>query len=155
MPIDRMSKKASDNVYLHKDFHMALNNGLIYLHNNYGYDAIKAYLTEFTRTYHAPLKERLITEGLLAMREYFDEIYKKEQSKADMILTEDDLCVSIDKCPAVMHIKKHGQEIYEHYIETTATVYTSLCNGTPFEFILEKYDNETGRAQMKFSRRLT
>lgn len=155
MPIERMSKKASDNIYLHKDFHMALNNGLIYLHNNYGFDAVKAYLTEFTREFHAPLKERLIKEGLLVLREYFDEIYKKEQSKVEMILTEDELFVSIDKCPAVTHIKNNGQEPYEHYIETTATVYKALCDGTSYEFTLDSYDNETGRAQMRFSRRRT
>lgn len=155
MPVERMSKRASDNIYLHKDFHIALNDGLIYLHNNYGHDAVKAYLAEFTGTYHAPLKERIISEGLIALSEYFERIYKTEQSRVDVTSVNDELHIYIEKCPGIEHIKRHGQKVYEYYIDTTLTVYSELCDGTPYEFTLKSYDDETGRAEMKFSRRRT
>ena len=49
-----MRRTASDNVYLHKDFHGALSAGIEYLHQRYGEDAVREYLRRFTLAFHAP-----------------------------------------------------------------------------------------------------
>lgn len=38
MPKEIMRRQASDNIYLHKDFHIALNYGIEYLFQHYGED---------------------------------------------------------------------------------------------------------------------
>ena len=39
-----IERKASDNEYLHKDFHCALSVGIEYLEQNYDEDAVRRYL---------------------------------------------------------------------------------------------------------------
>ena len=49
---EKIRRMASDNEYLHKDFHMALNNGLDFLEERYGKKAVVEYLEDFTKEYH-------------------------------------------------------------------------------------------------------
>lgn len=62
-----MTRKASDNKYLHRDFHNLLNLGLEYLRAEYGEQAVLDYLRQFTNSYYAPLKRQLLTKGLEAI----------------------------------------------------------------------------------------
>jgi len=41
-----MERKASDNKYLHKDFHIALNLLMTYLYDHFGKDALVNYLKQ-------------------------------------------------------------------------------------------------------------
>jgi hypothetical protein len=153
MPTEKMRRMASDNEYLHKDFHIALNNGLIYLEEKYGTKAVTGYLKDFTRAYHKPLKESLIKEGLSALKTYFEKIYAAEKSSVKILHTENELFIEIEKCPAIEHMKKNNVMPSPLYVETSDTVYRTLCDGTPFGFELLEYDKETGRSRMKFYRR--
>jgi hypothetical protein len=153
MPVEKMRRMASDNEYLHKDFHIALNNGLIYLEEKFGGSAVIEYLTDFTNAYHRPLKEDLINKGLIAVKEYLEKIYKTE--KSDIHITADDrkLIAEIPKCPAIEHMKLNNIKPSAYFSETTETIYRTLCKDTPYEFELLEYEPVTGRAKMSFSRR--
>ena len=54
-----MRRHASDNEYLHKDFHGALSCGIEYLHEIYGEDAVRRYLHDFALSYYTPLRREL------------------------------------------------------------------------------------------------
>ncbi len=43
-----MRREASDNEYLHRDFHGALSAAIEYLDRRYGEEAVRSYLREFT-----------------------------------------------------------------------------------------------------------
>jgi len=49
MPKEAMTRRASDNVYLHKDFHGALSIAIDYLDRNYG-EAACTILVRSTRS---------------------------------------------------------------------------------------------------------
>ena len=65
-----MTRSASDNAYLHKDFHGALSGGIEYLHSRYGDEAVREYLRQFTLSYFAPLRRQLQQRGLAALAEH-------------------------------------------------------------------------------------
>jgi len=151
---DRIRRMASDNEYLHKDFHMALNNGLDFLEERYGPGAVVEYLRDFADTYHSVLKEDLLKRGLRAIKEYLEEIYAKEKSSIHISMNGDDeLTAVVEKCPAVEHIRKNNNEPSKHYIETTRTVYKTICENTPYAFELMEYDKLSGKSKMRFFRR--
>ena len=50
-----MDRKASDNKYLHKDFHVTLDIGIDYIGKHYGEDAVKEYLIRFADAYYRPM----------------------------------------------------------------------------------------------------
>ena len=148
-----MRREASDNVYLHKDFHRALSTGIQYLEENFGEEAVREYLRDFTDGYFAPLKEEIKQRGLPALKEYFEELYEKEGGEVAITLDDDELVIHVAVCPAVTHMRQHGYAVANMFYETTRTVNEALVAGTDFAAELVEYDDETGRSVQRFYRR--
>ena len=155
MPREIMHREAADNKYLHPDFHGALSVGIEYLHEKYGEQAVRQYLWQFARTFYAPLTEALKTRGLAALAEHFRTIYELEGEAARLTLSEDELRIEVDACPAVKHMRQRGYPVARLFRETTETVNRAICHETPFAAELVEYDDLTGRSIQRFFRRTT
>ena len=148
-----MERRASDNEYLHKDFHGALSTGIAFLDDRYGAEAVREYLRQFTIAFYAPLIARFKEEGLLALKEHFENLYEIEGGEIEMTLSENELVIRVTSCPAVKHMRERFYPVARLFHETTRTVNEALCSGTPFSAQLIEYDDETGRSVQRFSRR--
>ena len=153
MAKEMMRRQASDNEYLHRDFHGALSAGIDYLELRYGEAAVRDYLRQFATTYYAPLKQALQDRGLVVLKEHYERVYDREGGKIGVSLSADELLIRIEACPAVTHMRRHGYRVARLFHETTRTVNEALCEGTPFAAELLEYDAETGRAVVRFRRR--
>ena len=148
-----MERNASDNEYLHKDFHGALSNGLTYLAQRYGEQAVRDYLRQFALPFYAPLTEDIKNRGLKALQEHFEKIYATEGGEIEIDFTEECMELRVKRCPAVTHMREKGYQISPLFYETERTVNKTICEGTPFEAELVEYDTETGKSVQRFSRR--
>ena len=148
-----MERKASDNKYLHKDFHLSMNILLSYIYENFGKEKLIGYLGQYAEAYHQPLKRELQTGDLGALYRYFTGIYEKEEWPVKINYGENVLEISQDACPGITHIRAKGQKPCPHYEETYHTVYSTLCTNTPFEYALEYFDAETGACKQRFTRK--
>lgn len=148
-----MRRQAADNVYLHKDFHGALSNGITYLERRYGADAVRTYLRQFTLAYYAPLRDELRARGLVALKEHFERVYANEDAPIRVRLGVDELVLSIDSCPAVAHMRKSSYPVARLFSETSKAVNEALCEGTPYAAELVSYRDEDGRSVQRFYRR--
>ncbi len=147
-----MHREASDNAYLHRDFHGALSVGIDYLHENYGEEAVRRYLWQFAQSFYAPLIEAIKGEGLVAVQDHFRKIYDLEGGVVQFELSEDELRIEVEACPAVSHMRRQGYPVARLFRETTDTVNRAICDGTPFAAELVEYDEETGRSVQRFFR---
>lgn len=148
-----MRRKASDNEYLHKDFHGALSVGLDYLQTHYGDESVREYLREFAGNFYAPLTDDLKNRGLIALKEYFEKLYKTEHGEISITFSPDELILNVQACPAVMHIRQNNHPVSLLFYETTKTVNETICRDTPFAAELVEYDQQTGRSIQRFYRR--
>lgn len=148
-----MHRTASDNQYLHQDFHGALSAGIEYLHETYGEEAVRQYLWQFARSFYAPLTEALNSRGLVALEEHFRMVYDLEGGKLRFALSDNELRIEVEACPAVTHMRQHGYPVARLFRETTDTVNQAICDGTPFATELVEYDETTGRSLQRFHRR--
>jgi hypothetical protein len=148
-----MRRKASDNQYLHKDFHGSLSVGIEYLRKNYGDDAVREYLREFAGEFYAPLKADLKAKGLVALKEYFEKMYKTEGGEIETSFSKDEFILKVHACPAVMHMRKNNYPVSPLFYETSKTVNETICEGTDFAAELVEYDEATGRSIQRFYRR--
>ena len=148
-----ITRKASDNLYLHKDFHGALNLALEYLRKRFGNDSVRGYLRQCAKSFHAPLIRNLRRQGLFALKEHFKKIYAVEGVPARIHCSKDELRLETDFCPAVKHIRKIGMTVSPLFNETERTVHEAICENTPFAFELVSYDKNTGRSVQRFYRR--
>jgi len=148
-----MTRKASDNKYLHKDFHIGLNILLDYIHDNFGKEAVIQYLSQYARAYYQPLREQLKAGNTAALSDYLTQIYQKEEWLVQIRSGEDFIELQQDACPGMSHIKASGKQPSCCYIETYQTVYGTLCEGTPFQYHLQRFDDETGACTQIFTKK--
>ena len=147
-----IERKASDNKYLHRDFHISADNGITYVGENYGDDGVKDYLTRYTLSFYKLLAEDVKKSGLIALKENFENVYKREEwlECLHIELTETELKVKIDKCPAVTYMRSTGHTPSKWYKETTYTVYAVLAKMCGLRFTVNYYNEEDGSTKYIF-----
>jgi hypothetical protein len=99
----------------------------------------------------ADAKER----GLDAIADKIRDTYKLEKSE-DAVKIENDgntLTVTVDYCPAVRHLRSTGREVCPWFSLSTETVMQTLADKTNLDFAMLSYDEETGAAEYRFTKR--
>jgi len=150
-----MDRRASDNVYLHRDFHGALSAALIYLEERFGEDAVREYLRGFARAFYAPLRADLAERGLPAIADRLRRVYEAEGAHVSIELSDDELMVRVEACPAVTHMRDRGYAVSRLWRETISSVNEAICEDSAFDFDLVEYNEETGASVQRFYRRTT
>jgi hypothetical protein len=153
MTKQKITRKASDNQYLHKDFHIAFNYSLDYLQKNMGKEAVKEYLAQFALSYFAPLKQSILTNGLLALKEHYEKIYKIENAEYRMHFSETELIIHLFASPAVIHIKNNGHPVSPLFRESVSTVNKIICQDTAYDSEVLAYHEENGAYRLRFFKR--
>jgi len=148
-----MRRRAADNVYLHRDFHAALNRALLFLEDRYGAAAVREFLAGFAAAHYAPLREAIGQRGLAALEDHLAEVFTREGGGVEIGREGDDLVVEVTACPAVAHIKKLGGSLSPLFFETTRTVNEVLCAGIPFGFSFDACDCPAGTCVQRFALR--
>ena len=150
-----MDRRAADNKYLHRDFHVSGDIGLAYVGSHYGDNGVREYLRTFAARQYAPLIAKIKTDGLSALEEHILHIYEIEEAP-DLVkttLSDDELLVEVSACPAVGYMRKSGHEPSKWYIELTRTVNEQIADDADLGHEMFDYDPETGAASYRFFRR--
>ncbi|MBQ9843796.1 MAG: hypothetical protein IJO31_06545 [Oscillospiraceae bacterium] len=150
-----MDVRASDNKYLHRDFHMSGDCGLRYVGENYGDNGVKEYLRTFATAYYKPLIEDFKARGLVALMEQQQKLYETEEMPEAFHaeLSDNDLVVTVDRCPAITYFRKQDYAPSPWYIELTRTVNETIADLCDLGFSLISYDEQTGAAKYRYFRR--
>ena len=149
-----MDMKASDNKYLHRDFHFHGDLALRYLGKHFGENGVRSFLTDYVNNFYAPLLEDGKKRGLVAIKEWIERLYTVEEA-SDLLtctLEGDTLTVKIAESPAIRHLRATGTEPCKYYIEQTRTLYSAMADSLNFSFNLDYYD-DTGKAEFTFRER--
>lgn len=149
-----MDRKAAENEYFHPDFHSSLNMGIHYVGENYGMDAVREYLTRYTKNVYCKVIDDIKVRGIQAIADKITDTYAKEKAADALALNvgENALNVSIAYCPAVKHLKATGRVVTKWYRYTTEIVMEVLAAAAGYKFVMESYDEETGAAKYSFSK---
>ena len=78
--------------------------------------------------------------------------YKKEKcpDAVKTTLDEKGLLVEIAYCPAVKHLLKTGREVTPWYRYTTKVIMEVFAEKCGCGFVMDAYDDATGKAQYRF-----
>jgi len=146
-------QKTSDSTYYHPDFHIAFNYGLEYLHNNFGEESVREYLVQFADAYFTPLNKALRDNGLLAIKEHYEKIFRIENAIYNLTISKNELLIHLSASPAVMYIKEKGHRVSPLFRETVTTVNKEICRNTPYDCEVVEYNKENGAYQIRFFKR--
>jgi len=150
-----IDRKAADNKYLHRDFHISGDIGLAYVGVHYGDNGVLEYLRTFAARHYAPLVAKIKEAGLSALRDQILGIYEIEEASGSVktTLSDDELFVEVSECPGVKYMKDHGHEPSKWYIELTRAVNGQIADDAGLGFELIHYDPQNGAASYRFFRR--
>lgn len=141
--------KATDNVYMHKDFHGVLCYGIKYVDEKYGPEATKEYLQQVGETVYAPLTDALQKDGLSALEKHWKDVFTKEEGKFSISYEDDTLVLTVDECPAVAHLKKTNCFHTDRFCESTVVVNETVCHRAGYKCSCE-YERGIGKCVQKF-----
>lgn len=138
--------KSEDNKYLHRDFHTSMDNALKYCGDNFGKEELVKFLREYVRAFYAPTIEEIKSKGLVAIKEWIEGTYEKEEacSLLHTDILDERLVVTVDKCPAIEYMSSLGQSPSEYFIEETRTVYDEIARQCGYSLCLEYYNEDGG-----------
>lgn len=145
--------KASDNKYLHKDFHGALCYAIKYLDDNFCRQATEEYLRQVADTYFAPLMKRLKEKGLSALESHWQEVFSKEGGEFKLYYDDNVLILEVAKCPAISHLKKRGMLFTNRFCRTTVVINQAICKKAGFECSC-RYEHGQGKCVQRFWKEL-
>jgi len=149
-----MDRRASDNKYLHRDFHWCMSMGLTYLGQNYGTEKVTEYLETFAKHFYSPLIAEIREKGLAPLAEKIRATYEVEEA-ADALTMENDgkaLTVHVAWCPAVKYLKSIGSEPSKWYNYATESVMGEIAREAGLKFTMISYEPETGKAEYRFEK---
>ena len=144
--------KREGKKYLHRDFHLLGDNALKYCGDKYGADAVRTFLTDYTKAFYAPLIARIRLEGLSALEQWIQKLYETEEASQVLhcSLSNRELLVTVDSSPVISYMASLNQQPSEYYIEQTKTLYQTLAEECGFTFTLHEY-RENGAARFTFA----
>ena len=123
---------------VHRDFHASVLDGVNYLLDDFGEDAARKVLrrtaTEVYRTMHEGLRRGDKTELLDWWCYYLD----REGGAYTLEETADGAILTVSSCPAQTHLVKRGIPGGKRTCWATRILNDALCEGSPFEIILEE-----------------
>lgn len=154
-----MDRKASDNAYFHPQFHAGMSNGIEYLGENYGEDAIREYLTAYMHHVFPRDLEKIQAGGLPEVAAHIERMYAKEHA-AELVscqLSENGkkLTVIVKKDPSVAFLRENGLMVSKWHSMTSSVPYQVLADAADADFRTESYDPETGAAVYTFRKSIS
>ncbi|MEA4965493.1 MAG: hypothetical protein VB055_06705 [Oscillospiraceae bacterium] len=149
-----MECATKDSKYFHPDFHSSMNMGIDFVAVQHGEEALREYLTMYTKHVYKPVFREMETDALGAIEAKIRDTYRLEKAEDAMTVENDgkQLSVQIAYCPAVKHLRETGRDVSAWFRDSTEVVMQTLAEQAGLTFTMERYDPETGAAAYSFIR---
>ncbi|MBR4654976.1 MAG: hypothetical protein IKO72_16585 [Kiritimatiellae bacterium] len=137
---------------LHRDFHASILDGVNYMRDNFGEDALKEVVfntgTKVYRTLHEKLVAGDTSEMIAWWRYYMD----REGADYSLEETPDGAILTVRDCPALKHLECRGVPGGKGLCAATRMLNEAFCSGSPFEIVLEETGERSCRQVLRRSR---
>ena len=123
---------------LHRDFHASILDGVNYVRDNYGEEALREVLfnmgTKVYRTIHKKLMAGDPSELIAWWRYYLD----REGSDYTLEETDDGAVLTVRACAALMHLETRKIPGGRGLCTATRILNEAFCSDSPFEIVLDE-----------------
>ena len=149
-----MAITSKDSEYFHPDFHSSLNMGIDFVAREHGEDALRAFLTRYTRNVYGCTLKKMPGDPFGTLEERIRETYALEKAEDALALERTDGCLAVRilYCPAVRHLQKTGREVSGWFRLSTEVVMDTFASAGNVVFTMVSYDEKTGAAEYRFEK---
>ena len=119
---------------LHKDFHASTLDGIRYLLDNYGPEALKEVLFNTGTQVYKSIHQKLQHGDSSELLEHWQFFFTREGGKFQLDVHDDGTAeLVVLECPALRHLEKRNIEPDQVMCEATRILNDALCSDSPFE----------------------
>ena len=123
---------------LHRDFHASILDGVNYVRDNYGEEALREVLFNMGTKVYKTIHEKLVagdpSELIAWWRYYLD----REGSDYMLEETSDGAVLTVRDCAALKHLEKRKIPGGKGLCTATRILKEAFCSDSPFEIVLEE-----------------
>ena len=134
---------------LHRDFHASILDGVNYVRDNYGEEALREVLFATGTKVYRTLHERLVagdpSELIAWWRYYLD----REGSAYALEETADGAVLTVSDCAALKHLEKRNVPGGKGLCTATRILNEAFCSGSPYEIVLEETGGRSCRQVLR------
>ena len=131
---------------LHRDFHASTMDGIRYMLDNYGEDALKEVIDATAKGVYRQMHEKLVAGDKRELVEYWKYYYlNREHGDCTVEETADGAILTVRLCPALAHLEKRGIAGGKVTCMATKMLNAALCEGSPFEIVCEETGDKSCR----------
>lgn len=123
---------------LHRDFHASSVDGVSYLLDNYGEEALAEVLENVGTKVYAQLHAKLAAGDKSELVAWWRYYMDREGGDYAIEETADGAVLTVNTCPALKHLEKIGVAENGRMCLATRLLNAGFCKDTPFEITVEK-----------------
>jgi len=121
-----------DTGEIHKDFHLAVDRTITYIMEHYGEQFLIDLCKRTSQQVYQDIYRHLKEGDLCALAEHWQYYYTREGGEFTLTQDNDQLVLTVTKCPAAEHIIKIKGSLSPYYHRFDELLVGSWCEHTPF-----------------------
>ncbi|MCK5844223.1 MAG: hypothetical protein KAG97_05905 [Victivallales bacterium] len=122
----------SESGEVHLDFHAATNTAMEHVGEKFGDDALCEIMYKVGHDVYKSIRLKLADGDTGELVEFWNYFLKRENGEFTIEKKDDEIILTITKCPAAARIKELGHTLSPHFCKQTEYMNIGLCDGTPF-----------------------
>ena len=123
---------------VHRDFHASVLDGVNYLADNFGEDAARRVLVRTAKEVYRTMHEALVAGDASELLEWWRYYLDREGGGYVLEETPGGAVLTVTACPAQKHLAARGIPGGKRTCWATSVLNAALCEGSPFEIVLEE-----------------
>ena len=134
---------------LHRDFHASILDGVNYVRDNYGDEALREVMFETGTKVYRTLHEKLVagdTSELIAWWRYYMD---REGADYSLEETPDGAVLAVRDCPAIRHLENRAIPGGKGLCAATRVLNEAFCSGSPYKIVLEETGEHSCRQVLR------
>lgn len=117
---------------VHLDFHGAVNTTIDFIVARYGVEAMNEIFRKVGKDVYQDLRRHLMAGDANELVKHWRHFFDREKGDYDIAVGEDEIVLTVRRCPAWHHVQKIAGQVSPHFCDQTTVTNTAMAEGTPF-----------------------
>jgi len=122
---------------VHLDFHGAVNTTIDFIVANYGVSVLHEIFEKVGKDVYADIRAHLMDGDANELVRHWRYYFERENAEFDIAVDDDEIVLTVHKCPAYLHVQKIAPEVSTWFCDQTIVTNQAMAEDSPFDVSTE------------------
>jgi hypothetical protein len=118
---------------VHLDFHGATNTTIDFIVSRFGLEAMHEIFRRVGQDVYQDIRAQLMAGDALELVRHWRHFFEREEADFDIAVGEDEIVLTVRRCPAWHHVRKIAPAVSPHFCDQTIVTNRAMAEGTPYD----------------------